>query len=57
MRVLRLVRTGCAHGQFDAPYAHGDDRADLQQLEPDRVRTRFGERRVLQADAPQRVHA
>ena len=25
-------------GKFHAPYAYRDDRADLQQLEPDRVR-------------------
>lgn len=33
--VLRLVRTSRTQGDLDAADAYGDDRADLQQIQPD----------------------
>ena len=53
---LALIGARLAHGEFDAPYTHPHHDTDLQQSQPDRVRTGTGESRVLQPDTAQCMH-
>jgi hypothetical protein len=49
-RVLRLAGEGGGHGQLDAAAGEPDERADLQESEPDRATGGFGELRVSKAE-------
>jgi len=48
-----LPWAGRGHRDFDPPHAHADQRADLQQLQPDRTTGCLSELRVGQPDATQ----
>jgi hypothetical protein len=49
-RVLRLAGEGGGHGQLGAAAGGPDERAHLQESEPDRATGGFGELRVSKAE-------
>src|ERR1700723_3259177 len=53
---LVLIGARLVHRELHTPYTDRDERADLQQPQPDRVRTGASEHSPRQLDATQRVH-